>query len=68
MIELLVYCIVQGNEMHLEEDTGAGYVAHRCHWETALQERRLCIFMGLCQDDELKEESGGVEDGYDIDL
>ncbi|KIK07571.1 hypothetical protein K443DRAFT_119490 [Laccaria amethystina LaAM-08-1] len=24
MIELLVYCIVQGNEMHLEEDTGAG--------------------------------------------
>jgi hypothetical protein len=24
--------------MHLEEDTGAGYVAHRCHWETALQE------------------------------
>lgn len=45
---MLVYCIVQGNEMHLEEDTGVGYVAHR---ETALQG----IVYVLMRDDELEE-------------
>jgi len=52
--------------MHLEEDPGAGYVAHPCHWETALQ--GIVYVLEVMQDDELAGDSGGVEEGCDTDF
>ena len=40
--------------MHLEEDTGAGYVAHPCHWETVLQ--GIVYVLEVMQGDQLEED------------